>query len=153
MLSAAVIAGAGLFFSGLAVADNCTGYIISVISSSTTKDVGNGMTLTSLRLESVSISDNSIYHLTTGETSASILSTPDGKVRLSGYSVYSDKDGDTYAYEFSRAPTARDVFKVRGVFKVIGGTGKYAGNTDSGWYETARRDGNVIVSNWEGTCR
>jgi hypothetical protein len=129
-------------------ADSCTGYDVLVTSSAETLEVGKGHTLTVFRSESILISENSIYHLATGECSGTALATPDGKVRVSGHCARRDKDGDTQSIEFSQAAGAD-----KGAWKSTGGTGKFAGRADSGWFQDVRTDGKMAVSTWGGTCK
>jgi hypothetical protein len=130
-------------------ADNCTGYDALVTISSETLEVGKGHTLTVWRAESMVTSDDSIYHLTTGECAGTTLATPDGTVRFSGHCARRDKDGDTYSVEVSQAPGAE-----KGMWKWTGGTGKFAsGKDNSGWGQTVRTDGKMFVVQWGGTCK
>jgi hypothetical protein len=129
-------------------ADNCTGYDNLVAIYAETLDVGNGHTLTAFRQASLLTSDDSIYHLATGECSGAALTTPDGKVHVSGYCVRRDKDGDTQSIEFSQAAGAE-----KGVWKSTGGTGKFAGKSHSGWFQDVRTDGKMAISKWGGNCK
>jgi hypothetical protein len=148
LLQRACVLSAGVLVYNLVVAaDNCTGYDALVTQSSETLDLGQGHSLTVFRAKSMMVSDNSIYHLTTGECSGTTLATPDGKVQHSGYCLRSDKDGDTQSVEWSMGPGAE-----RGMWKATGGTGKFAGKTDSGWFQDVRVDGKMIVTTWGGTC-
>ncbi len=142
--------GSTLLISGVAhSADNCTGYDNLFATYVETLDLGNGHTLTAFRQASMLTSDDSImYHLATGECSGAALSTPDGKVRVSGYCARRDKDGDTQSIEFSQAAGAD-----KGVWKSTGGTGKFAGKSASGWFQDVRTDGKMAISKWGGTCK
>jgi hypothetical protein len=148
VLQIALVSAVGLSLYPIAYADNCTGYDALVTTSAETRDLGNGMTLTVFRSESILITDDSIYHLATGECSGTALAAPDGKVRSSGHCARRDKDGHTQSIEWSQAPGAE-----KGVWKSTGGTGKYAGKTDSGWFQQVRADGKMVVTKWGGTCR
>jgi hypothetical protein len=46
LMRSGFVVGAGLFLCGTAIADNCTGYDMLVTTSAETRDLGNGMTLT-----------------------------------------------------------------------------------------------------------
>ena len=129
-------------------ADNCTGYDNLVTLHEATLDLGGGHTLTTFQQASLVTSDDSIYNLTTGECSGAALSTPDGKVRAYGYCARKDKDGDTQSIEFSQAAGAD-----KGVWKGIGGTGKFAGRSGTGWFQDVRTDGKMLISKWGGSCR
>ena len=74
--------------------------------------------------------------------------TPDGKVRAMGYCARRDKDGDTQSIDWHIAPDAE-----KGSSLSTGGTGKFAGRTDSGWFQDVRSDGTMSVAKWGGTCK
>jgi hypothetical protein len=147
-LSAFVLGLSLLVGNPALAADNCTGYDALVAISSETLEVGKGHTLTVIRNESILISDDSIYHLTTGECAGTVLATPDGKTRSSGHCARRDKDGDTQSIEWSQAPGAE-----KGTWKSTGGTGKFAGKDHSGWFQIVRTDGQMLVTKWGGTCK
>jgi hypothetical protein len=148
LVRAAAIAGASLFLCGPALADTCTGYDVLVTTSAETRDLGNGMTLTTFQAESILISDGSIYNLATGQCAGTALATPDGKVSTQGHCARRDKDGHTQSIEFSQSPGAE-----KGMWKSTGGSGKFAGKTDSGWFQDVRSDGKMAVSKWGGNCK
>lgn len=137
----------GLLACGAAFADNCTGYDALVTTSAETRDLGNGMTLTSFQSESMLIADNTSYNLVTGQCSGTALATPDGKVRSAGHCARRDKDGHTQSIEWSQAPGAE-----RGMWKATGGSGKFAGKADAGWFQNVRTDGKMAVVKWGGNC-
>jgi len=141
------IVGTGLLLCGTAFADNCTGYDALVTTSAETRDLGNGMTLTTFQSESILITDNSIYNLVTGQCSGTALTTPDGKARSNGHCARHDKDGHTQSIEWSQGAGAE-----KGTWKSTGGTGKFAGKTDSGWFQNVRSDGKMAVTKWGGNC-
>jgi hypothetical protein len=142
------VLAASFFFCGAGVADNCSGYDMLVTTSAETRDLGNGMTLTTFQAESILTSEDSIYHLATGQCSGTALSTPDGKVRSNGHCARHDKDGDTQSIEWSQAAGAE-----KGMWKSTGGSGKFSGKPDSGWFQNVRSDGKMAVSRWGGNCK
>lgn len=149
LLKGICVFGSSLMIAGFAhSADNCTGYDNLMATYLETLDLGKGHTLTVFRQASMVTSDDSIYHLTTGECSGAALSTPDGKVRVSGYCARRDKDGDTQSIEFSQAAGAD-----KGVWKSTAGTGKFAGKSHSGWFQDVRTDGKMAIAKWGGNCR
>ena len=148
LLRSGFVLGAGLLLWSTAFADNCTGYDMLVTTSTATRDLGNGMTLTNFQAESIVISDDSIYNLATGECSGTALATPDGKVRSSGHCARRDKDGHIQGIEWSQSPGAD-----KGSWKSTEGTGKFAGKTDSGWFQNVRADGKMAVTKWGGNCK
>lgn len=140
---------ASLIVCGQAVAaDNCTGYDVLFAVTEETLDLGSGHSLTVFRQKSILVTENALYNLATGECSGTALATPDGKVRVNGHCARRDKDGDSHSIEFSQAAGAD-----KGAWKSTGGTGKFAGKNDSGWFHDVRTDGKMLVSKWGGTCR
>src|SRR5262245_606460 len=135
LLCSGFAAGLGIFLCGTALADNCTGYDALVTTSAETRELGNGMTLTTFQSESILITADSIYNLVTGQCSGTALTTPDGKVRSNGHCARHDKDGDTQSIEWSQGAGAD-----KGMWKSTGGTGKFSGKTDSGWFQNVRSD-------------
>lgn len=83
---------------------------------------------------------------TTGECHGSWLDTPDGKSRGWGYCLFKDKDGDTESAAWEWPSPAG------GTWRVTGGTGKFAGKTDSGWAKALVRDGKMALVQWGATC-
>ena len=65
-----------------------------------------------------------------------------------GYCARRDKDGDTQSISWHSAPGAD-----KGVWKSTGGSGKFAGKQDSGWFQGTVSDGKMSVSKWGGTCK
>jgi hypothetical protein len=129
-------------------ADNCTGYDVLVTQTAETTDLGKGHTLTLVRQTSlITTQDAPIYNLVSGECQGSMLTTPDGKTRGSGHCARRDKDGDTVSIEWAQPPGEQ-----RSIWKLTGGTGKFAGKTGSGWGEGVRSDGKIYVVKWGGTC-
>ena len=133
-----------------ALAADCSGYDILVNQSAETLDVGNGHTMTVIRAWSVLITDDprSVYNLTTGECQGTILATPDGKVQSSGYCARRDKDKDTQSIQWTQAAGAE-----KGDWRSTGGTGKFAGRTDAGWFQGVNADGKMAISRWGGKCK
>lgn len=144
------IAAAGLLActSPLAWADNCTGVDVLVTQTAETTELNKNHNITIWKAYSVLSSPDSIYDNATGECSGVILATPDGKVQSMGYCARRDKDGDTQSISWHAAPGAD-----KGVWKSTGGSGKFAGKQDSGWFQNVVSDGKMGVSKWGGTCK
>jgi hypothetical protein len=144
-----IVAGIVLVFgSSIAYAENCNGTDAHVIKVFETTELGENHTVSTWRSHSQIISDNSDMGGTTGECAGTYLSTPDGKTQSMGYCARRDKDGDTYSLSWHTAPGA-----TRGTWKSTGGTGKFAGKQNSGWYEVAWSDGMMVATVWGGNCR
>jgi hypothetical protein len=134
--------------SPLARADNCTGVDVLVTQTAETTELAKNHTITIWKAYSVLASPDSIYDNATGECSGVILATPDGKTQSMGYCARRDKDGDTQSISWHAAPRAD-----KGMWKSTGGSGKYAGKQDSGWFQNAVADGKMSVSKWGRTCK
>jgi len=142
------IISACLIAPNVSIADNCTGYDVLVTQTAETTDLGQGHKLTLIRQTSLITSqDAPIYNLNSGECQGSLLATPDGKTRGNGHCARRDKDGDTVSIEWAQAPGEQ-----RSLWKITGGSGKFANKTGSGWGEGVRSDGKIYVVKWGGTC-
>lgn len=144
MAGGALAACATLAFA----ADTCTGVDVLVTQTAETTEIAKNHTITIWKAYSVLASSDSIYNNTTGECSGTILSTPDGKTQSMGYCARRDKDGDTQSISWHAGPGAD-----KGMWKSTGGSGKFAGKQDSGWFQNVVADGKMSVSKWGGTCR
>lgn len=130
-------------------ADNCTGYDISATTMADTRDVGEGMTLTTFQQENVVMSvDTPNYQNLTGQCAGTVLTMPDGRIFVTGHCVRRDKDGHTQAIEWGQAAGAE-----KGSWKELGGTGKFANAQGTGWFQEAHADGKSSVVKWGGTCK
>lgn len=147
LLTMGLFVGISVLDSGSAIADNCTGNDSLVTVSASTLDLGKGMSLTVFQSESIVTSTNSHYDMTSGQCSGTTLVTPDGKQHTSGHCARRDKDGDLTSIEWSQGPGAE-----QGIWKTTGGTGKFAGKSDSGWYRNVLADGKRFNSKWGGNC-
>jgi hypothetical protein len=137
----------GLLCMSSSRADTCTGYDVLVMSPSEATDLGHGMKQIRVKAQSVVLSNDSVYNLVVGECAGTMLQTPDGKTQSAGYCARHDKAGDTQSVAWRQAPGDD-----KGAWKSTGGTGKYAGKQDSGWFQDVYADAKVIVSKWGGDC-
>ena len=128
-------------------ADTCTGYDALVVQSADTTDLGHGMKQTTVKQHSILFSNDSIYNMATGECSATVLQTPEGKAQMQGFCARHDKDGDTQSIAIRMPPGADKI-----EWKSTGGSGKYAGKQDSGWAQNVLTDGKIRVVKWGGDC-
>ena len=130
-------------------ADNCTGYDMLFTESAETTDLGQGTKQITVRQQSVLVSNDSVYNLVAGECSGTNLVTQDGKTQGAGYCARRDKEGNTQSIFWHLAPGAD-----RGEWKSTGGTGKFAGKQDSGWFQpvTTLPEGKIGVVKWGGDC-
>ncbi|HTS54684.1 MAG TPA: hypothetical protein VMH26_15535, partial [Burkholderiales bacterium] len=72
--------------------------------------------------------------------------TSDGKSRGWGFCAYKDKDGDTEYIQWESTPQS-------GMWKDVGGTGKWAGMRSSGWTKMVAQDGKMSLFKWGGNCQ
>ena len=141
-----VALGSGLLSTGVALADNCSGYFNNVTHTLSTNEVAKGHTVTSFIFNSITNSDNSPLNAS-GECSGYALTTPDGKTRMAGVCARKTKDGGSYSDIWSLEPGAE-----RGAWKMVGATGALAGKTASGWWQVVFEDGKTALGKWGGTC-
>jgi hypothetical protein len=143
------IVAAGLGLAVQAEAAECSGYDVTAAQVAETTELAKGHSLLVVRQYSILVTDDpkDKYHLTTGECSGTILSTPDGATKASGHCARKDKGGDTYSLEWALAPGSE-----RGTWKILAGTGKFAGKAASGWWQGVAVNGKMSVTRWGGTC-
>ena len=136
--------------AGTAQARDCSGYDVLVNQISDTMELAKGHSLTVTKDASIitTADPKDIYNLTTGACAGTFLTTPDGKTRGAGHCLRKDKDGDTESIEWALAPGSE-----KGTWRSTGGTGKFAGVVDSGWWQGAVADGKMVVTSWGGTCK
>lgn len=146
MTSAFALASA---FSLNAQAAECSGYDVLVNQTAETIEVADGHSMLVIRSSSIVITNdpNNIYNETTGECSGTILFMPDGSIESSGHCARKDKDGDTYSVRWAQAAGAD-----KGTWSSAGGTGKFAGQNNSGWWQGSVTDGAMSTSVWGGEC-
>ena len=128
-------------------ADNCNGRFTNVAQSGETIDLGKGHTLVIFVARGSSTSENSPYN-TVGGCGGYVLTTPDGKSRLSYACLRKNKDGDSWSDAGGIEPGAD-----RGTWTQTGGTGVFAGKTNSGWWQAVVDDGKVTSGIWGGNCK
>jgi hypothetical protein len=142
----ALVATAGLVGYSTAHADNCTGRVSNVSIGAETIEVAKGHTLAIFSFYSITSSENSPNNAT-GKCGGYALTTPDGKTRLVGSCARKTKDGDSWSDEWAMEPGAQ-----RGTWKLLGGTGVFAGMKASGWWQPVADDGKMSTAIWGGNC-
>jgi len=145
-LQLALVATVGLVAYSAAQADNCTGRANNVAISSETIEVAKGHTLTFFSFYRITSSENSPNNAT-GKCGGYLMTTPDGKTRLVGSCARKTKDGDSWSDELLLEPGAQ-----RGTWKLVGGTGVFAGMKASGWWQPLADDGKLSTATWGGNC-
>jgi len=137
---------AGFIIPAAGLADNCNGRWTNVTVSSETLEVAKGHTVTFFVARGSSTSDNSPFNAV-GECGGYFVSTPDGKTRAAGVCTRKGKDGDSESDTWSMEPGAE-----RGTWKLVGGTGAFAGKNFSGWWQPVVDDGKATTGIWGGNC-
>jgi hypothetical protein len=128
-------------------ADNCTGHFHNVSQNAETAEIAKGFTLTTFTFHSLTSSDNSANNAM-GSCSGYALSTPDGKTRLAGICARKTKNGDNWADTWVTDPGSGD----RGTWKLVEGSGVFAGKSWSGWWRIDQSEGKLTNGSWGGTC-
>jgi hypothetical protein len=143
----ALSVAAGLSCSAVAWADNCSGRYTNVGMSAEQIQVADGHMVVVFSAQGSVSSENSPFN-GGGPCVGYVLATPDGKMRSAGTCAKKTAGGDTWSYTWSVEPGAD-----KGVWKQAGGTGVFAGKTNSGWYKPEYDDGKVSMGTWGGDCR
>lgn len=139
-----------LFVSGAGYAAKCSGYNVNNVLLIENNELADGTTLTTIRLSSVHVSEDvsSPLHLAAGECAGALTTTPDGKTQGQGYCMRKDRDGDVYNEQWNLAPGAE-----KGSWKLVGGSGKYADISGSGWWQVTMSEGKMAAVRWVGACQ
>jgi hypothetical protein len=134
-----------------AFAAKCAGTNINNLVSWDQTEIGKGTTHATLRLTSVTVSDDpsAPYHLISGECIGSCLMTPDGKTKCTGTCARADKDGDVLNEEWVTTNDGGD----KGTWKNTGGTGKYAKAANTASWELRQLHGKAAAVRWVGNCQ
>ena len=141
------IVGAALIAPAVNAADNCTGHFHNVSQNAETSEIAKGFTLTTFTFYSLTSSDNSANNAM-GTCSGYSLSTADGKTRLAGICAGKTKNGDNWADTWVTDPGSGD----HGTWKLVEGSGVFAGKSWSGWWRIDQSDGKLTNGGWGGTC-
>ncbi len=80
-----------------------------------------------------------------GNCGGTVTVLPDGAMQAAGACTVMDGDGDVAIYQFLHLPGQR-----RGGFTRAGGTGKFAGDVSTGWYEQTAQQDNGASGIWGG---
>jgi hypothetical protein len=80
-----------------------------------------------------------------GNCGGTVTVLPDGTMQASGACTVMDGDGDVAMYQFQHMPGDQ-----RGTFKRTGGSGKFAQDFRSGWYQQTAQQDNGASGLWGG---
>ena len=100
-------------------ADNCSGTINNVTTSSSTFEGAKAHSMTSFVYDQISRSENAPLFNVAGECTGHMVTTPDGTVQMAGACIQKAADGSSYSSVWELSPGAE-----RGTWKMVGGTGK-----------------------------
>lgn len=131
-------------------AGKCAGTNINKTVSWEPTEISKGTTLATLRITSVTVSDDhsAPNHLVSGECIGSFLTTPDGKTEGRVFCARKDKDGDVLYEE----ATTVEGNGLKGAWKNVGGTGKFANATGTAQFDVIPLQGKTAAVRWVGTC-
>lgn len=136
---------------GVSLAGKCAGTNINNLVSWDQTEIGKGTKLATLRITSVTVSDDpsAPYHLVSGECIGTFLTNPDGKTQAGGSCARKDKDGDVLYEEWIHT----DGVGVKGTWKNVGGTGKFARAASTAQFEYTQLQGKMGAVRWVGNCQ
>lgn len=89
--------------------------------------------------------EGSKYNQLSGQCTGGAVIYADGTIDAEGLCAVSDVTGDVLTYTFTQARGAKD-----GKYQRKGGTGKFTGSKDSGWYRAVSLNGEITTGNWGG---
>jgi len=146
-----VAIGIGCAIPVAALAGKCAGTNINNLVSWDQTEIAKGTTHATLRVMSVTVNDDpsAPSHLVSGEYVGVCMMTPDGKTKCSGTCARADKDGDVLSEEWISTNDTGD----KGTWRNTGGTGKFAGATNSGQWEVHKLQGKATAVRWTGSCQ
>ena len=148
LLRSGFVLAVGAFLGGGALADNCSGRFTNVSQSAETIDLGKGHTLTIFSARGSSTNDDANSPMFgVGQCGGYVLTTPDGKSRVSYACARKNKNGDSWSDSGGIEPGAD-----QGTWKQAGGTGPLAGKNNSGWWKVVVDDGKTTTGVWGGNC-
>lgn len=126
-------------------ADLC-GQYTSVDMEEKTVNISNGTQFLSFRSSTqMNAAEGSKYNQLSGQCSGGAVIYPDRSIEAEGLCVVTDIDGDVLTYTFTQARQAKD-----GKFARKGGTGKFAGAKETGWYRPLSLNGDLTTGEWGG---
>lgn len=122
------------------------GEYTSVDLGESTLDMGNKVTFMHFRSSTQMLAgDGSKYNNLTGQCTGGAVIYPDKTVEASGLCAVEDVEGDVLSYAFTQARG-----QLEGRYLRKGGTGKFAGSRESGWFKPVKLDGEITRGEWGG---
>lgn len=131
--------------------DDLCGEYTSVDTGEQRIEMGNKTTFIHFRSSTQMYGpEGSRYHQLSGQCTGGAVVYADGSVEADGLCAVEDTDGDVLTYAFSQGRRARE-----GKYMRKGGTGKFAGSKETGWYKPVSLNGEITTGNWggKGACK
>jgi hypothetical protein len=122
------------------------GEYTSVDLGESTLDMGNKTAFMHFRSSTqMHAADDSKFNNLTGQCTGGAVIYPDKTVEASGLCAVEDVHGDVLTYAFTQARG-----QMEGRYLRKGGTGKFAGSRESGWFKPIKLDGEITRGEWGG---
>lgn len=122
------------------------GEYTSVDIGESTVDMGKKTTFMHFRSSTQMLAaDGSKYNNLSGQCTGGAVIFSDKTVEASGLCAVEDVDGDVLTYSFTQARGQQE-----GRYLRKGGTGKFAGSRESGWFRPLKLDGEITRGEWGG---
>ena len=147
MKSPLLVAALALLISAPSFAKEETcGEYTSVDIGESTLDMGNKTTFMHFRSTTqLHAAEGSKFNNLTGQCTGGAVIYSDKTVEAAGLCAVEDVNGDVLTYSFTQARG-----QMEGRFLRKGGTGKFAGSRESGWFKPIKLDGDITKGEWGG---
>lgn len=134
----------------LAKSDQCGEYT-SVDIGEATVDMGKKTTFVHFRSSTqMHAAEGSKFNNLTGQCTGGAVVYADQTMEAEGLCAVEDIDGDVLTYTFTQSRGLKE-----GRYARKGGTGKFAGSRETGWFRPVKLDGEITRGEWGGkdACR
>jgi len=129
----------------IAKSDQCGEYT-SVDLGEASVDMGKKTTFVHFRSTTqMHAADGSKYNNLTGQFTGGALVFADQTLEAEGLCAVEDIDGDVLTYTFTQSRGQKE-----GRYARKGGTGKFAGSRETGWFRPIKLDGEITRGEWGG---
>jgi hypothetical protein len=129
----------------IAKSDQCGEYT-SVDLGEASVDMGKKTTFVHFRSTTqMHAAEGSKYNNLTGQCTGGALVFADQTLEAEGLCAVEDIDGDVLTYTFTQSRGQKE-----GRYARKGGTGKFAGSRETGWFRPIKLDGEITRGEWGG---